>query len=818
MADKLRALPEEDDEPSRLVFNGINAVTGNYGQPPLSPQQLVRLIRGSPIPQDYREFVDRQRLLAGVTDLEDRLTRVTDIQSALQESHDAVRLEELRFKAATRTPYPVKPGAGDPSRVEDVGWAVMFPADMHPRVREEIKDALQPLLELRREQAGDLFRIYEGGDAYRAGERKDQAFERLGVGPGLVDPQEMPFYVLLIGTPEEIPYGFQYQIDVMRGVGRLDFGTDIEAYARYAQNIVACETGRVALARRAAFFAPENPGDKATKLSSQYLVQPLYENLTLAAPDFELPLADDWDILPPYLGEGRATHDQLTQLLGGDPAQTPALLFSASHGIEFPAGHPAQLRQQGALLCQDWPGVGRDVLRDFYFAGEDIVEGADLLGMMAFFFACYGAGTPQLDQFAAQAFKVREKIAPRGFTAALPQQMLKQGALAVLGHVERAWGYSFISPTGRMTNQSFVTAMRMLMNGEPVGLATDASFDMRYAELSSDLSADLEELKWDPGYMDDYELANRWTANNDARSYVVIGDPAARIPFARPEPPSEEGPDIGTITVPEPEAPEAPGEVEQPVDSEAEGTEEQVSREPPVSPEEEETATTTEEFQGGPSLVVPEPVAQDVAYAVPPPIPAATPSEAKVYVSETVETFVSEQGRVPVVTAPVDQAARPWAEAELKPKPREPISTAPGITAMTDAEVAVAFGLADQFERLRESLRAFTDQLATSLGHAAEDIVTLDVKTYSTDDIARVAAALETHEDYPATLRALTRVAFDGDLEVYVPEKSDRDVDIALWEIHKSMVEEAQDSRSKFLATMAELATRLLDSLKIGSV
>lgn len=162
MADKLRALPEEDDEPSRLVFNGINAVTGNYGQPPLSPQQLARLIQGKPIPQDYREFVDRQRQLAELTGLEDRLTRVTDVQSALEESHDAVRLEELRFKAATRTPYPVKPGAGDPSRVEDVGWAVMFPADMHPRVREEIKDALQPLLDLRHEQAGDLFRMYEG--------------------------------------------------------------------------------------------------------------------------------------------------------------------------------------------------------------------------------------------------------------------------------------------------------------------------------------------------------------------------------------------------------------------------------------------------------------------------------------------------------------------------------------------------------------------------------------------------------------------------------------------------------------------------------
>jgi hypothetical protein len=388
------------------------------------------------------------------------------------------RIGELQFKRNLPPGFPVKEGV-DPKKLDQSGWAVIFPAEMDAQRRTNIQKALRRLLMRRQEQAGKLFKIYQGAQGYRKGETKDKFLQRHKVGAGAADPEQMPFYVLLIGSPEEIPYEFQYQLDVMRGVGRLDFGDDYDAYARYAESVVMAEEGQVKLPRRAAFFGVKTPGDKATQLSADYLVEPLYQNLQVCEPDNDIKLEAEWQ-LDKYIGKDQATKAQLKNLLGGDPAQTPALLLTASHGMEFGPGNPKQqIECQGALLCQDWPGPGGSLGPEHYFAGKDLADDANVAGLIAMFFACYGAGTPKLDQFAAQAFKKRKEIAPSSFIAALPKQLLSHGALAVIGHVERAWGYSFVMPSGDPDHQAFVTALRKLMNGEPVGLATDPSFNLR---------------------------------------------------------------------------------------------------------------------------------------------------------------------------------------------------------------------------------------------------------------------------------------------------------------------------------------------------
>jgi hypothetical protein len=169
----------------------------------------------------------------------------------------------------------------DPNDLSQAGWGIIFPYEDPKRSSRfaAIEKQLEPLLALRKSQAGPYFQVYKEGRGYRPGDTASQFLARYGARPSdPADPAEVPYYLLLVGSPEEIPFPFQQQLDVQYAVGRIDFD-DLEAYARYARSVVAVETGGIPQARRVAFFAPANPGDDMTKNSVEKLVEPLYERL-----------------------------------------------------------------------------------------------------------------------------------------------------------------------------------------------------------------------------------------------------------------------------------------------------------------------------------------------------------------------------------------------------------------------------------------------------------------------------------------------------------------------------------------------------------
>ena len=66
-----------------------------------------------------------------------------------------------------------------------------------------------------------------------------------------------------------------------------------------------------------------------------------------------------------------------------------------------------------------------------------------------------------------------------------------------------------------------------LASGHPIGSALEY-FNDRYSQLAAMLSTQIEDAKFQKT-IDEVELASTWTAHNDARSYVIVGDPAVRL-------------------------------------------------------------------------------------------------------------------------------------------------------------------------------------------------------------------------------------------------------------------------------------------------
>jgi hypothetical protein len=509
--------------------NGVDGSTGAYGLAPMTPERLAKLVIGEAVPDNLKDLEERKKADDARPEAIERLKRELAAREAAlagepQPRADSKAREEigrLKQQLAQRQHFGVKEGV-DATSLAQAGWGVIFPRDANPA----IKEALQPLLDLRAAQAGERFRLYHGTRCYRTDETKSDFLVRNGASPsGPADPDKVPYYLLIVGTPAEIPYSFQSQLDVQYAVGRLCFAS-VEAYADYARNVVDVETAGIARPKRLGLFGVRNADDAATELSARLLVAPLHEELSRRALGWEIQL----------VAGAEATRARLGSLMGG--AETPALLFTASHGLEFPLGDVRQLPHQGALVCSDWPGPnewrGKGPLpEDFYFAGDHLTSGADLQGTMVFCFACYGAGTPLNDEFSRRVSDERKQLAPYPFVSALPAKLLgrPRGALAVVGHVDRAWGCSFggPGPRGKSYIATFQSALERMMKGRPVGYAIDY-FNERYAELATVLSDELGEIEFGKIF-DPNELAQMWTANNDAKGYVVLGDPAARLSF-----------------------------------------------------------------------------------------------------------------------------------------------------------------------------------------------------------------------------------------------------------------------------------------------
>ena len=422
--------------------------------------------------------------------------------------------------------YGVVSEIQDPNCLAQAGWGVVFARDCDKPTRDALKPLLEHRLEeLRRQKAEDLFKVFEGPSAPAPGEAATKWIARNGATLDVVDPYNgIPYYLLLVGSPESIPFEFQYTLDIYWAVGRLFF-PDPEEYARYARSVVAYETAHdVRTSRQVALFATAHDFDSATQRFMKKVAEPLAD----PRGSYGALGSGQKFALRKFLGED-ATRDGFTRILKGEiEGGAPALIFSGTHGMEFELGDARQVETQGALVCQDWEGFG-SIDEKHWFAAKDVPEGAQVHGLIHFSFACYSAGCPREDNF-AETEEGPRLIAEHPMIARLPQAMLAHpggGALASLGHIDRAWTYSFVSPGGKGQVQGMRDVLARILSGHRIGHATD-QLNIRWAALSTELSRSVRYAA--PGNeVPDLVLANQWIARDDARNYMILGDPAVQL-------------------------------------------------------------------------------------------------------------------------------------------------------------------------------------------------------------------------------------------------------------------------------------------------
>ena len=416
------------------------------------------------------------------------------------------RLDKARRLAAEKRRE--LPEDVDPHELSQAGWGVIFTSQS----KRDTEHLLEPLLKLRKEQAGGRYKEFILACKETAAVFLKDCGETLGT----IDPEDVPYYLLLVGNPQEIPFEFQYHLSLNHAVGRLDFSTPQEL-RDYVEHVREVETGNTHLGRRAVFFSvKKNEEDLAGEILSQYLVAPLSQKLTGYLPGWKV---ETWE-------RDKATKANLSRLWHQEP---PGLFIASCHGRRLPPGHTDQKERQGALMCQ--PSGSEDDL----FTAADLQE-VNLRGQIAMLFGCYSAGAPVFDNYPHEGKEPQKTatgefqpavVAPKPFTARLPQEMLRRGTLAVLGHVDRGWTLSFKWGEGLETTRSLESAVKRLLKGQRLGHALRPML-RRHAFLAAGLASllDKERIGVEPNAR---RLGIAWTAVNDARNFVVLGDPAVYL-------------------------------------------------------------------------------------------------------------------------------------------------------------------------------------------------------------------------------------------------------------------------------------------------
>jgi hypothetical protein len=472
-----------------------------------------------------------------------------DLELLLAHADDARPVLEggVPMDAANSAPRPrerqdledFRHDGGDPNSLPEQRWGLVVPEG---ELGDRLLSLVEPLRKRREEQQGEPAIVFRAppnleGEAVAAWWSEVYGDEN-------IDEADRPRYLLMLGDADVLAWELQQRLASDTFIGRACFPSDA-GYEAYVAKVLAFEHAKPAAGSRALYYAVRD-GTAATNIGYAGLMTPTIEQSRVGK---DKGVFGAREIVEIGHGESVSPDDFFAAAASGDPS----MLFSISHGCGAPragwASPEEQRRLQGAMSF----GGGVKI------TAEDLATRTFLPGGLWFYFACFGAGTPTESAFHHWLAALRDvdlygrnidgvlRSLPseRPFVAALPQAVLANpnGPLAVMGHVDLAWTFSFhdVGTTNKYRPSRFQDIFRTIVEGKRVG-AGYFELQRHFNQASVDLSTMYDKdarMKARGAVVDDDKArktrkATLWMLRQDLSAYVLLGDPAARLNIEGP--------------------------------------------------------------------------------------------------------------------------------------------------------------------------------------------------------------------------------------------------------------------------------------------
>ncbi len=408
-------------------------------------------------------------------------------------------------------------------RDERVGWGLVLPE--RPGLSEaELasgSDAPEPIRALLEDRPNSPIFRYRPDSPHRLIFLRDYKHKKdVAITPAVergTKPGALPHYLLIYAKPEDIPWEFQYILNAIGAVGRLDLAG--EPLTHYVQALLAgWSTAQANLDHAVVWAVDHGPQDITRKLKTG-----------IAATVYQALAADTYFQGKVEFIDGEQTPADSARLISALAQHRPALVVTTSHGQTGPLNNLSAMRLH----------LGLPVDHNYQpLNPEQLLAAWQPDGAIWYAHACCSAGSSALTIFDGlvepgsavdQVIKGITQLGP--LTAPLPRALLgaPKPLRAFIGHVEPTFDWTIRqSRTGQYLTHNIKRALYdNLYTRRPVGLAFRDYYEplaALYTEYDQALQA------FNRGQDTEYTMLYTRLAARDLQSMVILGDPTAVLP------------------------------------------------------------------------------------------------------------------------------------------------------------------------------------------------------------------------------------------------------------------------------------------------